>query len=492
MPTHLKMARYRGSDFEASTMKYFLAHWGTLVAFITALITILDKVEKIRKLFAQVGRLVDGLRRLLNKMRPWFSSFIKRPGADRSIISPFLFRWEILIIVGIGVLLNFVGLALSIQLSSILYLDMTGTAVAALLLGPWWGGVVGLLSNSLINWLLFAGQQTDIHVFPWSLVNMAGGLFWGFLARSEGFRRYLQSADEAPNKSHLYFLLKFGVLGACFISIFGTAVQAVLHWSALHGNSSPENASLALDGGVARAINGLQEELRRWLIPRLARTVGGSFAHGLAWAIPCWLGKLVSFIPDKTISVAMALAIVRYGLPLFKRELVLGGTTGKPPRDNWLSPVLFAVVYAPSFIVFLIAGQYWSDVFWPLWACPLLIAACGLLVLLFRKGSLHSEVEQARVKRLELYAEVFKLARHGGTKHFSSGLWFGTAVASVLFVLGLRFLIESRWDFYLVAFHFFCVVYGFLFAMEVVFIMAAQNLGFSPAPAVTASRSAAP
>src|SRR5215831_4477611 len=104
MPTHLKMARYRGSDFEASTMKYFLAHWGTLVAFITALITILDKVEKIRKLFAQVGRLVDGLRRLLNKMRPWFSSFIKRPGADRSIISPFLFRWEILIIVGIGVL----------------------------------------------------------------------------------------------------------------------------------------------------------------------------------------------------------------------------------------------------------------------------------------------------------------------------------------------------------------------------------------------------
>ena len=116
---------------------------------------------------------------------------------------------------------------LSRHLQSILFLDMTGTALAAFLLGPWWGAIVALLSNSLVNWLLYPEVGADVVIFPWSLVNMTGGLFWGIMARQSGFRHYLRAGRNSIF-SHAWFLFTFGILGAVVMSIPGTLVQAAL------------------------------------------------------------------------------------------------------------------------------------------------------------------------------------------------------------------------------------------------------------------------
>ena len=56
----------------------------------------------------------------------------------------YLLMYETGGVVAAGLMLNYAGLMLSRHLDSILFLDMTGTALVAFLLGPWWGAIVAL------------------------------------------------------------------------------------------------------------------------------------------------------------------------------------------------------------------------------------------------------------------------------------------------------------------------------------------------------------
>src|SRR5947209_18923605 len=94
------------------------------------------------------------------------------PGARVLNISSYLLWDEIGVIVPAGILLNYLGLVLSLRLQSILYLDMIGTALAAFLLGPWWGAIAALLSNSLVYWLLYPDLGAVLMIFPWLFGNM--------------------------------------------------------------------------------------------------------------------------------------------------------------------------------------------------------------------------------------------------------------------------------------------------------------------------------
>jgi energy-coupling factor transport system substrate-specific component len=58
-----------------------------------------------------------------------------------------------------------------------LYLDMIGTAIVAILLGPWHGALVGLATNGL-------GALTTVpETLPFALVNVVGALVWGYGVR---------------------------------------------------------------------------------------------------------------------------------------------------------------------------------------------------------------------------------------------------------------------------------------------------------------------
>jgi hypothetical protein len=123
------------------------------------------------------------------------------------------------------------------------------------------------------------------------------------------------------------------------------------------------------------------------------------------------------YVPDKTITVAMAMAIIRYGLPVFKYGLTLGGPAEKPPTDNWVGPIYF-----PLFLHFL--NKYQS--FWALWCVPLVIASVGLGIRLWH-GPSSAELIAARNERLKTYLRV--LAALEATVPFASATTTGCGLA---------------------------------------------------------------
>lgn len=91
----------------------------------------------------------------------------------------------IVTLIPVCVALNIVGGFIAHALRLPVYLDMIGTAISAIVLGPWWGALVGILTNtgsSLIN-----GPVS----LPFALVNIAGALVWGYGVRSFGLGRTL-------------------------------------------------------------------------------------------------------------------------------------------------------------------------------------------------------------------------------------------------------------------------------------------------------------
>lgn len=83
-----------------------------------------------------------------------------------------------------AVIVNLLGLYLTGVFTLSVYLDMVGTAIAALVLGPWHGVAVAIASNGL-------GFLTgDLHTLEFIPVNVIGALVWGY-----GVRRFRLGRD---------------------------------------------------------------------------------------------------------------------------------------------------------------------------------------------------------------------------------------------------------------------------------------------------------
>lgn len=76
------------------------------------------------------------------------------------------------------VVANLLGRTLVYVLELPLHLDMVGTAVAALVIGPWVGAAVGASTN--VVGALISGWSS----LPFALVNVVGALIWGYGARA--------------------------------------------------------------------------------------------------------------------------------------------------------------------------------------------------------------------------------------------------------------------------------------------------------------------
>ena len=84
-------------------------------------------------------------------------------------------------LVPVAAALNVVGGTINTALNLPTFLDMIGTAVVAIALGPWWGALVGVMGN--LGAGLVLGRVVDI---PFALANVAGALVWGYGVRSLG------------------------------------------------------------------------------------------------------------------------------------------------------------------------------------------------------------------------------------------------------------------------------------------------------------------
>jgi len=248
---------------------------GTIAAFLAAVLSITDRLLTLKdRLHSSKEHKSPAKEERAPADQPKRAD---RPTGKVLQVSSYLLLQEVAVIVSAGVLLNYLGLVLSFRLQSILYLDMTGTALAAFLLGPWWGAIVALISNSLVNWVLYPEPGADIIIFPWSLVNMTGGFFWGLMARGAGFRKYLRSTRGSA-LSHLWYLFSFGMLGACVMSVPGTFVQAALS----------EQTVFALNPEVATAVQGTVAALQESLQYQLQTVFGVAWGDSAGWAILNW------------------------------------------------------------------------------------------------------------------------------------------------------------------------------------------------------------
>ncbi|KTR82250.1 hypothetical protein NS220_19055, partial [Microbacterium testaceum] len=107
-------------------------------------------------------------------------------------------RYAPLTILGCLVL-NLAGLVVVQELHLPIYLDMAGTAVTAIVFGPWYGVAVGMMTN-LLGFVVGAPGAA-----PFALVNVAGALVWGY-----GIRRFGMGGDIVR-----YFQLNLLVAVAC-------------------------------------------------------------------------------------------------------------------------------------------------------------------------------------------------------------------------------------------------------------------------------------
>ncbi len=439
--------------------KEFFVIAGTVAGFVAALLSIVQQLVHLRDHL----RSAKERRKAVVADRSHAEQLPRANQWDSKVLnaSAYLLLDEIAVIVAAGILLNYLGLVLSLRLPSILYLDMTGTALAAFLLGPWWGAIVGLLSNSLVNWLLYPEPGADVIIFPWSLVNMAGAFFWGFMARRAGFRKYLRSA-QAPALSHIWYLVSFGVLGACVMSVPGTFVLAALS----------KQAVLPLNPDLTHVLQRVVVHGQEALQGQLKALFGVAWGESFGWALQSWLQNCLRYIPDKTLSAAIALAVLKYGFPLFERELVLG-EPGKPrPRDTMAAPVFLGCLYIPSFIAFVRAEDYRSAQYWPLWSIPWLIIVGGIIAHQ-RWGPSDTVARDACISRYERYCRALRPMGGGPAYDFCRRLTFATLVVSTFFAIGIIVLLA---DSYRAAFSFFSVVYGFLLVVNLARVAISQNL----------------
>jgi energy-coupling factor transport system substrate-specific component len=86
-------------------------------------------------------------------------------------------------LVPVAAALNIVGGYINGLLHLPIFLDMIGTAVVAITLGPWWGALVGVITNTGSAFL------SGPIALPFALCNVVGALVWGYGVRTFGMGR---------------------------------------------------------------------------------------------------------------------------------------------------------------------------------------------------------------------------------------------------------------------------------------------------------------
>lgn len=174
----------------------------------------------------------------------------------------------VLALMAVCVALNVTGRVLVEFLNLPVHLDMVGTAVAAIALGPWLGAAVGAATN------LLAAASSGLSSLPFGLVNVAGALLWGYGVRRWGLGRTLPR----------FLALNLGVALACSL-LAAPILLLAFDGSTGHGQDVSTRTLLALIDSQPVAVG---------------------------------LSNLLSSLGDKTISGFLALVAVS-ALPLALR-----------------------------------------------------------------------------------------------------------------------------------------------------------------------------
>lgn len=339
-------------------------------------------------------------------------------------------RYEIWPIALASVIINILGWHITSSGSrDILYLDMVGTAMSAYLLGPWWGAIVGILTQGF-NSQIYA-HDSMVTIEPYMLVNIAAGLSWGLIARSRRFRDYFGGTQNdvlTQIKLHIWYLLLLGVLVAAITGAVGTMVASVEGKRPLgfalsqkttddvQGTEFGDSIKMFFDEQVAniKSLTGTP--------PDTPEAEYNPQTVVLVWLLR-WIIFTFRFIPNTTICAALGLLAVKYLFPLFEQHLICDKDNDHPRGDSWVTLVICLLCYLLPFSPFYPLKPIFPLSETLLWYIPLLIFLLAGIYLFFR-GTDSITLLISRSKRLDNYERALSL--------FPQESFFGAIVTSVL------------------------------------------------------------
>src|SRR5262249_2652673 len=172
--------------------------------------------------------------------------------------------------------------------------------------------------------------------------------------------------------------------------------------SALH-----EQTTFALNPDVAESMSQRVLQWEQAVSLYIESLLGITWGESLSWWVVNWFQNWIRYIPDKTMSAAIALVVLKYGYPLFERELIHGGPEGERPQDERLLPLVLGLIFAPSFAALISSEDYGEYMWWPLWASPWILILLGYLGLRYW-GLSDARIQETRLQRAERYARALK------------------------------------------------------------------------------------
>lgn len=130
--------------------------------------------------------------------------------------------------IAMNVVLGTVVSALKIPL---LFLDTIGTVLMAVLFGPWWGALTGILTNVVL------GITTSPTAFFFGLVNVAIAIIVGLMARKYNFTKWYIALITGIILSIVAPLIGTPISVAVFGGLDGSGMDVVVLWMRAAGES---------------------------------------------------------------------------------------------------------------------------------------------------------------------------------------------------------------------------------------------------------------
>jgi len=206
----------------------------------------------------------------------------------------------IIAMVPLAAALNLVGDYVTSITKLPVFLDMMGTAVTAFTIGPWWGGITGVITNLGESFLISPVS------FPFAATNFAGAIVWGYAVRY-GWGK------DFPR------LLILGIVVAVVSSIISVPIIIFIF------------------GGATGVGNDL--------ITAALLASGGAFVSSV------FISNIIASLADKIISTFVAVAIVTALPAVLKGRVQLAQYKG-------MRAVAYSIIGILIGVVIMIAAMY--------------------------------------------------------------------------------------------------------------------------------------
>jgi hypothetical protein len=334
-------------------------------------------------------------------------------------------KYEVLPVVLCCIFLNFAGFVLNRSLSDLFFFDTLGTFLAAYLLGPYWAGTVGLMSN-------FAMMLVSPNAFIFGVVNALIGIQWGFIARR--LRNPIADGEsQLPSigKQIAIFLIPCVLLSSVAAGIIKTSVY------------DPNNVLL-----FTRNLLMVQ----KWVNSQLYEP--GYVSLQTAYIVGDGLRNIV----DKLLIVAVGLLIL--ALRCINLNCPVVGVQEKvrsrlPIRDRGRGANVVFVAFSIAFLYFVLpfesvidrptgVGKHVHLGFksWLILSLPLYIALVDMVFHPETPGTME-ERNTAKTRRTELYVSRLRNAQNAGVVRWIVGGLASSWTILVLYLICL-WAIKSR------------------------------------------------